>query len=64
MAELWKGALKAAIGRLCTVVLAMPAIDPQHFSLVQLGGLEHVTLVFVALTVVAEAQYWKQWAEK
>lgn len=63
MKELFKGALKSAVSSACGLVLALPIVDPLQFSLHSLGGWQHILEVLVVVIVVAEARFWKQWAD-
>jgi hypothetical protein len=60
---LLKGAIRAAVGRVCSLILALPIIDPERFSIISWGGWKHIGFVLIATTLVAEAQYWKKWSE-
>jgi hypothetical protein len=60
---LFLGALKSAISSACGLIIALPIADPLTFSLKSLGGWEHIIEVLFVVVIVAEARYWKQWAD-
>ncbi len=63
MKSLFIGALKSAVSSACGLIIALPIADPFTFSLKSLGGWEHIGEVLLVVVIVAEARYWKQWAD-
>lgn len=59
-----QGSIKHAVAAACAVVLGMPALDPEHFSILKLGGVGRILIAIAWFIIVAEARYWKQWANK
>lgn len=60
---LLKGALKSGVSSACGMILSLNIVDPQHFSITSFGGWEHLGLAIFVAVVVAEARFWKQWAD-
>lgn len=63
MKELWLGAFKSAISQACGLIISLPIVDPNDFSISTLGGWKHIGTVMLVVIVVAEARFWKQWAD-
>lgn len=61
--QLLKGALKSAVGAVAGLLISLPLVDPMTFNFSSLGGWRHLLTVIVAVVVIAEARYWKQWSE-
>lgn len=57
------GALKSAVSSICGLVLSLPIVDPQNFSLAKLGGWKHIAEVALVVLLVAEARYFQRWAD-
>jgi len=57
------GALKSAVSAASGLVVSLPVVDPEHFSVGTWQGIAHTAGVIVWVTVVAEARFWKQWAD-
>jgi len=57
------GALKSAVSAASGLIVSLPVVDPEHFSIITLAGALHMAGVIVWVTVVAEARFWKQWAD-
>lgn len=60
---LLKGAIKSAVSAATGMILSLNIIDPEHFSFQTFGGWKHMLLAILIVTVVAEARFWKQWAD-
>ena len=60
---LFKGALKSAVSSATGLIIALPITDPATFSIGSLGGWKHIGIVIGITVVVAEARFWKQWAD-
>lgn len=60
---LLKGAGKSALSAACGLITGLPSIDPTHFSISTVGGWEHLGIAIAWVTFVAEARFWKQWAD-
>ena len=60
--QLLLGSLKSGVASLCSLIVALPIVDPLKFSLSSLGGWGHIGQVLVAVIVVSEARYWLVWA--
>ncbi len=61
--SLLKGSIKSAVGSATGMILSLNIVDPKDFSLASLGGLKHLGLVILVSVIVAEARFWKQWAD-
>lgn len=56
-------ALKSAISAAAGMILSLNIVDPEHFSFQTFGGWKHVLEAIGIVVVVAEARFWKQWAD-
>lgn len=63
MRPLFAGALKSGISAATGLIIGLPIVDPEHFSIVTLGGWKHVLIMVGVVIVVAEARFWKDWAD-
>jgi hypothetical protein len=61
--QLWMGALKSAVSAACGLILSLPIVDPQTFNIGSLGGWKHMGIVTLVVVLVAEARFWKDWAD-
>lgn len=61
--SLLKGALKSAVSSASGMILSLNIIDPDHFSFKTFGGWGHLLEAIGIAVVVAEARFWKQWAD-
>lgn len=61
--DLFKGAIKSAVGSATGMVLSLNIVDPNHFDIRTLGGWEHLAMAILISVVIAEARFWKQWAD-
>lgn len=64
MDDLYKGAIKSAVSSASGLVLSLPMVDPNHFSMTTLTGVGHTVGIIVWVVVIAEARFWKAWAEE
>lgn len=63
MSDLFKGALKSAISSACALIIGLPMIDPDKFTIATWGGWKHLLLMIGITILVSEARFWKQWAD-
>jgi len=61
--NLFKGALKSGVSSATGMILSLNVIDPEHFSFATFGGWKHLLGAIGIAIVVAEARFWKQWAD-
>ncbi len=61
--KLLKGAIKSAVSSATGIILSLNIVDPKEFSLATVGGLKHLALVVGISVLIAEARFWKQWAD-
>jgi len=61
--NLLMGAIKSAISSATGMVLSLNIVDPNHFDVRTLGGWEHLGVAILISVIVAEARFWKQWAD-
>lgn len=59
---LWKKALATAVSA-CTSVLIINIADPAH-QVFSKAWFYHILVAMAISTVVFEAKYWKEWADK
>lgn len=64
MDPLFKGAIASAVSSASGLILGLPVLDPEHFSVTNIKGLEHIAIMIVWVIIVAEARFWKDWADK
>lgn len=64
MDPLYKGALATGIAAATGMVTSLPTVDAEHFSPATLHGVVRLVGVIVWVIIVAEARYWKAWADK
>lgn len=64
MNPLWKGALKSGVSSATALILALPAVDKDHFSLTSWQGVAHLAELILWVVLVSEARFWKDWADK
>jgi hypothetical protein len=64
MDALVKGAVATAVASASGSIIALPTVDPSHFSPVTLHGALHLFGFIVWSIAVSEARYWKAWADK
>lgn len=64
MDPLYKGAIASAVSSASAQIIGLPLVDPEHFSFVSWRGTEHILLMVALVIVVAEARFWKGWADK
>lgn len=64
MNPVFKGAIASAISSASALVLSLPVVDFEHFSPWTLHGLVHLAEAIVAVIVIGEARFWKQWADE
>lgn len=57
-----KGAIKSAVSSATGLIIGMPIVDPEHFSVATFGGWEHLLMAIAVVTIAGEARYWNQWA--
>lgn len=57
------GAFKSAISSATGLIIALPIADPMTFSISTFGGWKHMLTVIGFTVLVAEARFWKQWAD-
>jgi hypothetical protein len=60
---LLKGALKSAVSSATGIVLSLNLLDQDHFSVATIGGWKRLVFAVAVSVLVAEARYWRQWAE-
>lgn len=63
MKDLLIGALKSAVSAACGLVIALPIADPVKFDPATFGGWAQMGKVLGIVVIVAEARFWKQWAD-
>lgn len=63
MKELFIGALKSAVSAAAGLIIALPIVDPLKFAIATLGGWSQMGKVLLIVILVAEARFWKQWAD-
>lgn len=61
--NLWLGAVKSAVSQATGLIIALPVVDAEHFSVQQWGGWKHILTAILITVIVAEARFWKQWAD-
>ena len=61
--SLIKGAIKSAVRSAAGMVLSLNIVDPNHFDIRTLGGWEHLGTAILISVVIAEARFFKQWAD-
>lgn len=64
MDPLWKGAIATAVSATAGGIIALPTVDPEHFSPVTLHGAMRLVGFLAWSVLVLEARYWKSWADK
>lgn len=60
---LFMGSVKSAVSSACGMILSLNIVDPNDFSIKTLGGWEHLGSAILISVVVAEARFFKQWAD-
>ena len=61
--KLIKGAIKSAVSSATGMILALNIVDPNRFDIRTLGGWRHLAAALLISIVIAEARFWKQWAD-
>ena len=60
---LLSGAIKSGVSAATGLIIALPIVDPMQFSLASVGGWRHILSVIGIVVVVAEARFFKAWAD-
>ena len=56
------GAIKSAVSSATGLILSLPLIDAEHFSITSWGGWAHVGAAVGVTVLISEARFWQQWA--
>ncbi len=56
------GALKSAVSSATGIIIALNISDPVHFSVKTLAGWKELGFTIGITVLLAEARFWKQWA--
>ncbi len=56
-------ALKTAVSAACGMVVSLNVVDQQHFSIGSAGGWLHLGEAIGISVLIAEARFWKMWAD-
>lgn len=64
MNPLYKGAIASAISAATGLIIGLPVIDHEHFSITNWHGVANITMMIFWVCIVAEARFWRKWADK
>ena len=61
--KLLRGAIKSAVSSATGVIIGLNIVDPTQFSVATFGGWKHLAQVIFIVVIIAEARFFKQWAD-